>query len=326
MLPAGKKADFFVRIAMFILYLLLSAPSLARAEVLEEPDSEFLDATEILNRIVAAGDGDVIVIQPGIYIWDNRDSGYEIALDVRDKTNLVIQGQGDVYVFCTGPNDVPIQFSGCDNVTVENIHFGHAVPEDSFCVKGVVYIKNSSGVTLKNCVLHGSGLFGVEAENSADILLESCSIIECTAHMVSLNSVDTFTMRDSLVALNDTRDMGGSLLAINGATNVLFEHTLFAGNKTDFGFIDGTSNVVFAKNIFADNTFQEEPVAEISMDDNTMGRVGSVCSGSYRMLVHLNNKPGPLTDTAADSFHRFMAAYRDVLPVLVEESGLSNME
>ncbi len=106
----------------------------------------------LTDAIDAAANGDTIRIAAGTYYFDNT-------VNIVAKKDLIIEGVGDVTLYCNSEYDSVISIYGCGQVTIRNVHAQHT--EEAHCWAAVISCERNDKVTLDNCELNGSGQIGV---------------------------------------------------------------------------------------------------------------------------------------------------------------------
>ncbi len=111
----------------------------------------------------------------------------DFQIRLHDVKNLTIAGWqiNDSTSWITSPSDIydVLQFEHCQNISLEQITFGHW-PEPPVCAGDVLYFNKCSGIQLKNCTLFGSGLNGLTADDTDQLGMTGCTIRDCTENIM----------------------------------------------------------------------------------------------------------------------------------------------
>ncbi|HPQ71574.1 MAG TPA: right-handed parallel beta-helix repeat-containing protein [bacterium] len=210
----------------------------------------------VLRQVVAlAQPGDRIVLTAGDYLGGKTDS---TVLNIADKNDLEIVGQGTVNVLSRNPGGWLLDITRCNNIVVENIRFGHLLFTDT-CQGGVADLGIVRNVTLRNCVFHGSGFVAVTISAGTNVTVEGCALIDCTALAISMDKCKNVRLRESVIAGTSGRYYGndehGNIMRNGRAFDVVMEKNLFIGNRTRFDEYEDFVDVALQENVFADNMF-----------------------------------------------------------------------
>ena len=261
-------------------------------------------------------DGDTLVLAPGVYIWP-YDSDQWGPVQLVGRKNVTLKSNGEAYVLCTDRYTTPVYINGCNGVTIENIHFGHIV-ERGYCAGGVVWIENSSDVTLDGCVLHGSGIFAVHAENVDHLLIDSCALVECTCQAVETWRTRGLTVTNCLLARNDMTYYDGDLFNFTDSMDLDVTNNLIADNDEQFLLVEtpGDPHLLVENNLLANNAFTLPPEYQPA---NTEGEVGTICNLDYtladpgtpqkKLWKSGQQALGPRNNRAAQAYAKFLIVY-----------------
>ncbi len=121
--------------------------------------------------------------------------------------------------------DWVVNVSNAELVSFKNITFGHTTKN---CLEGgVVSLDACKQIEFKNCKLYGSGIIGLRAINSSDIILTSSDIYECTMSMVHSYKANNLTFYSC-----NLYDNTGYIKLVR-STNINFHSCYFRNNKVE---------------------------------------------------------------------------------------------
>lgn len=247
------------------IYLRKGSPEFNDPENLKYFDTVTVsDPAELLNSIKNSRK---IILKEGLYNLSavmpreidnpNITAGYNDYV-ISNVHNLCIEAEegADVHILTGNPYSPVLSFSGCRNITINNITAGHDA-EPGYCSGSVLYFDNADGVNIDGCSLYGSGTYGVEAQYSYDINVTDTDIYECTYGLVSLSNIGTTLFQNC--TMKDSSEY--SMIYISDAYDVLFENCEFKNNRADgydvayFVEKGEDDNVTFRNCSFQDNVF-----------------------------------------------------------------------
>lgn len=216
-------------------------------------------ASAIQKAIDTAGPGDVIFLEPGLYLWhpeDSSDTPPEPPVLLKNIENLTLRSDGDAYVFSTDRASMPLELFSARKILIENVHFGHAGVLGYTCTASTVWLYDSQDVTFRRCVLHGSGQQAVAGWKNKRIALEGCALARGTSAAVDLSFTDGFLVRSSYFADNGSDPRGSCLLDLTVSRDFYFLDNLFDRNHSAcFHHLDRTKAVFFRGNVLYANRF-----------------------------------------------------------------------
>jgi parallel beta-helix repeat protein len=128
-------------------------------------------------------DGDSIVLKSGTY-----DIYYPI-LQLKNKQNISITGDGDVQLVAHFPDTSFFEVLNCQNITINNIDFLSFCPKDEFekTTNSVIYSSKTNGLQLNNCRFSGCAKTGVNVIGGKNIQMTSCSFDPKHSKQVQMN-------------------------------------------------------------------------------------------------------------------------------------------
>ena len=220
---------------------------------------EFLENIKSNTRIVLTGStynlSKVLnVSNPSIKMTHEYDGAEYVITNVN---NLIIEPKNGVsptlLVEPRYSNVLP--FENCNNITIKGITAGHTI-EKGYCVGGVIFLNNTSDVTIDNCKLYGCGTYGISGNKASNISAINTEIYECTYGIVEFGYSKNINLKSCI--LRDSEQF--SMFSIYNCENVKISDSKISGNKSDemFSFISSTesSNVIFENCNFSNNNYK----------------------------------------------------------------------
>jgi hypothetical protein len=263
-------------------------------------------AAPIQEAVNKARPGDTIFLEPGIYLWnvrDSKDEPPEPPVVLKQVENLTLRSDGEAYVFCTHHAAMPLELFTARHVLIEGVHFGHAGILGYTCTAATVWIYDSRDITFRNCVLHGSGLEAVGGWNNERILFDGCALGRGTAHGVDLSFTKGLTLWRSYLTDNGTDPSGGCLLDFANNRDLYFFASLFDRNANAcFHNLDRTANVFFRDNVFYANRF----VVPDSLEPGPNAVIHRTPGTDSRALERSAVWPSKKTRNAAKRYRKFL--------------------
>lgn len=127
------------------------------------------------------------------YTWRWTYDGWALCIGCVE--NLHIRG-GEII---TEPRYADVlSFYSCGNVSLQGVTLGHS-PEPGSCAGGVLYLNNSSGITLEGCDLYGCGILGITADYSSDLAVQRTRIHDCSCGAARFNDCELVTFLECTV-------------------------------------------------------------------------------------------------------------------------------
>ncbi|MGI5976658.1 MAG: right-handed parallel beta-helix repeat-containing protein [Candidatus Limivicinus sp.] len=179
-------------------------PTGARREVHAETVDEFLEAigpdttiyldAELFDLSTASGYGSY---GGKYYRWKDIYDGP--GLIITDVEGLSIAGQGkDKTTFCAVPRYADVlRFSGCENISLSGISFGHTdLPEENSCCGGVLDFEGAENVRIDGCGLYGCGIVGISAFDSENFTVSSTEIYDCSNGAIHVHDCEDMTFKE----------------------------------------------------------------------------------------------------------------------------------
>jgi parallel beta-helix repeat protein len=158
------------------------------------------------EAVAVVTNGDTIVISGGTYRFSN-------AITLSDLEEVMVIGDGDVYLLCDNMEDTVFWISGCRTVAIRNVHARHTDPgEDERCYGNVFGIDTSDDIVIANCEIHGCGAIGVYAYNSNNVEIRDNHIHHNRFWAVQFEGVGLLSEDRSVAGLT----MHGNTMEHNG--------------------------------------------------------------------------------------------------------------
>ena len=211
-------------------------------------------ATTITRALKRAQDGDTILLNPGVY-FQSAAAGWGAPVTITNKKDLTIRSDGGAYVLCEKGATLPLEIFESERILIENIHFGHAGHPAQTCSGGVTWLYEANDITIKNCVLYGSGWSAVAGWKSKRLLVEGCALTKCTHQAIDLSFAEDLTFRDNFIAFNCDDEKAGCVFDFVKSKRILLKGNLIAKNHHCFKHIQTVESLRFVANYFVGNFF-----------------------------------------------------------------------
>jgi hypothetical protein len=182
------------------------------------------NSTEFLN---ALGSDRVVTLMPGTYdlsqksdvrtanlTWkDNYDGFYPI---VKSVSNLTLRGSGEVEILIAPSYGWVLEFQTSQNLRFQGIRFAHRKP--GYCMGGVLRFELCDGIEISDCVLDGSGTYGIELSNGRNLTMNRSRIQNCSYGIMQL-----FNSNDALfLECEFSKNREFDLIELQGSSNIDF--------------------------------------------------------------------------------------------------------
>lgn len=175
---------------------------------------------------------------------------------INNISNLEIRGEGKAKILTHPRYSFVMNFSGCQNITLDNITAGHT--PNGYCTGGVFFFEQCKTVLVSNCILFGSGTVGVQLENTEAFTMKGGVVHNCTyglgyiRHSVNVSFLE--------VGFYNTGEF--HLFEIDSSQEVLFSKCRFKNNFNGeylpyFFHVNASPGIAITKCIFTDNKVQE---------------------------------------------------------------------
>ena len=196
--------------------------------------------------IKAIGPDREIILKSGTYVisesslislksdyikWQETYDGYELlVINVKNLTISAEAGKNASILVKPSYSNV-LSFSNSQNITLNNITFGHG-PEKGYCTGGVLVFSDCSNVVINGCDLFGCGTEGLTITN-VDIMKFNNSVIrDCSYGIMTVDSSRNLEFSNSSFRNCEEFD----LINIIGGSNVTFTGCKITGNKTSTSY------------------------------------------------------------------------------------------
>ena len=91
-----------------------------------------------------------------ISYWNNDRA----SISINNVKNLTIKGLGKADIILKNPVEPVLMFIDCGNINLENLELSHG-PKTDGCLGAVLEFDNCRDINIDNCLLFGSGIFGI---------------------------------------------------------------------------------------------------------------------------------------------------------------------
>jgi len=120
---------------------------------------------------------------------------------IKDIKNLTIVNKSEIKTRVTTSHDsnTVIVIENSENITIDNLSIGHW-PDVGICQGDVIGVQNSANIHINNSDLFGSGVIGVNVNNS-NVYLENTIIRDCSKDILAIDESELI-LTDCLLFLN----------------------------------------------------------------------------------------------------------------------------
>jgi len=226
--------------------------------------------SNVQEFVAALGSDRIIELQPGKYNLSERvDNSFE---GEDDSPDGVSWSYGDGSIRLTGFSNLTIRgakggkngklpglvideryayvltFVDCSDIVIDGISAGHS--EGGYCTGGVFAFENSSGITINEAAMYGSGTEGLTLTNVSYVKVANSRIYECTYSIMTVANSKNIAFENctfdnnrefDLVNVGNTRNMsfadckfkdneGGKLFSVENNATVSVSNSVFSGN------------------------------------------------------------------------------------------------
>lgn len=176
----NKKVIFATATVSFLSFLFSGcsggAANLSAAVLAAEASGAALVEESLQQRIDKAEDGTEITIASGTYTITEP-------LRIEGKKELTLKGEGSVIILGENIDKQIFIIRDCGSVTLDNIRARHKSGEESEETRvfekrsgSVADVENTDRAVFINCELEGCGVYGIYAENTAEVIITGCYI------------------------------------------------------------------------------------------------------------------------------------------------------
>ena len=240
---------------------------------------ELLDAIGNNTKVILkAGEYDLSALSGkegvgNVYLTKDRIDGENAVVEVqiRDVSNLALEAEegAEVELYIRDPYYPVLGFYNSSHISLQGLTCGHKV-EPGTCSGSVIYTDGCDGLSVKNCELYGSGTYGLECNNSYNLVVNDSEIYDCTYGCTSLYQVSNAAFTNCRI--HDNSDL--SVVSLSSAYGVSFVGCEFYKNYVSsqygdayFASLYDGSELVFNRCTFRDNIYTEFANAEVTTDD-----------------------------------------------------------
>jgi hypothetical protein len=191
--------------------------------------------------INAIASNTIIELEYGLYLLDNyvtdgyvsEDNYGQTAFYLENISNLTLRGVGQFpseLVVSNNELATVLYLKDCKSIRLENLEIGHGASKGS-CIGAVIGLYNTQDISIKNCVLYGSGTYGIECvAQSQGLVCENTTIRSCTYGALALTTMYGATFNKCTFTDNSSLD----IFYINNCTDVVFNSCIIKDN-TNWG-------------------------------------------------------------------------------------------
>lgn len=148
-------------------------------------------------------------------------------MTIHDVENLQIRpkGEGVAHLYVSPRYAFTVDFFQCRNIGMSRLRLGHQ-PERGRCAGGVLRGRNVSKLMATDCVLYGCGTQGFELYDCEQVIIDRCTVEECTSGLSAFQNCTGVAIRQSRFRANETT----GVLAFENCRNVEVRETGFEDN------------------------------------------------------------------------------------------------
>lgn len=245
-------------------------------------DQKTVTVSTVRELVAAIGSDTRVILNPGVYnlsaltMQEIKDCSDAVDLSglmngecgITFVTDLTLEAAepGTAEIVTENAWVKPLAFYGCGKITLKGLVCGHDV-EPGTCGGSVIYAAESQDLVLENCLLYGSGTYGVEAYLTQGLAVTGTDIYACTDGIFSLDNSGGALFSGCRFHDNN----GWTMFSLWDSPDVLVEDTEIYCNSGDLlsgsiSFPDGTdaSTICFRNCTFRDNWDWTDPEAQPS--------------------------------------------------------------
>jgi hypothetical protein len=160
-------------------------------------------------------------------VWEAVHDGDQLI--IRGVSNLKMKGLGKepVRILVRPRYAYVLTFKNCRALSLENIEFGHT-PKKGYCTGGVLAFEKSSTLSIRNCILSGSGSEGLTLKEVDGLTFQKSSIQGCTYGIMTVDQSSRLMFTDSQFGHNK----GFDLISVNHSDDIRFTNCEIHDNWT----------------------------------------------------------------------------------------------
>lgn len=160
---------------------------------------EVIDVATVEELVNAMGDNRTIRLNASVFDLSNLNSTLphrhisltDNTLTIFGVNNLRIIANRSIIgipsIITPNPDSPVIRFNQCRNLTLQGIELGHYPQKGQSCSAAVLDFEDCEGITIRDCILFGSGTHGIIATDVRNMGVKDSVIKECTRGIMSLS-------------------------------------------------------------------------------------------------------------------------------------------
>lgn len=201
--------------------------------------------TTVAEFVRAIGPDRILEIAPGSFVLSEIPLGQlspyvrvQEAFDgnelvISEVANLTLIGQDTILsrVLARPRYADVLKFENCRNLSLQNLEMAHT-KDLGYCRGAVLGFTNCDTVEIDQCVLYGSGTYGIEGSNVSNLTCRETVIRDCTYGMLCFNNATNLQFESCQFFDN----AGFSMINLNECQQITFSDCLLHDNITDAGF------------------------------------------------------------------------------------------
>lgn len=175
------------------------------------------------------------------YSWNECYDGFELLIE--DVDGLTVRAEKSAWIVTSPRYANVLTFMNCRNITLEGLTVGHT-PEPGSCCGGVLWIENSSHITVNDSVLFGCGVTALTASSCNGVTLKNTTLTDC-----SYSGAEIYTSEDVLFdgcnfCENGGEPYSGAAVYTDCSRYVTLMNCAFAGNRLSYMLMAYTSDEI----------------------------------------------------------------------------------
>jgi hypothetical protein len=162
------------------------------------------------------------------YAWRAAGSGKELA--IKGVKNFALKGEDTEAASnlrTSNPSAFVLRFEDSSEVDVSAVNMSHQTAGP--CDAGVVGFSGCVNVSMRDCLLSGSGSLGIVCEDSSELLFEGLTVSDCSLGALSFRSGGPAHFSACLF----TRNASYPLIEAQGGEGIVFSSCEFTENSGD---------------------------------------------------------------------------------------------
>ncbi len=208
--------NFIITLALFILPL----QTFARSTITVGPGEKY---TTIQPAIDAADTNTLISIKSGTYKISK-------ALEIKNKKQIILAGQGKVSIICTSDQQVVIQITDSYRVLIRGLHLTHE-PKATGCAEGVININKGREIIITNCDINGCGVYGVSIYKSNRV-----AVMKSVLHNNEYNAISAYNSKEIVILENKIYKNGSSMNFSNITGLTIRKNEIYQNKKNNISY------------------------------------------------------------------------------------------